>query len=83
MRNARSLAVDGRIGGHDPSRSSAGLPGRYRHRLLPFCCPAAPTLRTTRIAWGIILTREREGQRPTHSVALASDFRERLDVAGR
>jgi hypothetical protein len=42
MRNARSAAVDGRIGCHDPPRSSGGLPGRYGHRLLPICCPAAP-----------------------------------------
>jgi hypothetical protein len=27
--NARTLAVDGRIGCHDPPQSSGGLPGRY------------------------------------------------------
>jgi hypothetical protein len=44
VRNARSTAVDGRIGGPDPPRLSGGLPGRYGHRLLPMCCPTAPTL---------------------------------------
>jgi hypothetical protein len=43
VRNARSVAVDRRIGGHDPPRFSGGLPGRYGHRLLPVCCPASPT----------------------------------------
>jgi hypothetical protein len=47
VRNARSVAVDGRIGGHDPPRFVGGLPGRYGHRLLPVCCPdvAPPDLR--------------------------------------
>jgi sulfite exporter TauE/SafE len=43
VRNARSVTVDGRIGCHDPPQSSGGLPGRYGHRLLPICCPTAPT----------------------------------------
>jgi hypothetical protein len=41
VRNARSVAVDRRIGGHDPPRFSDGLPGRYGRRLLPVCCPAS------------------------------------------
>ena len=41
VRNARSVAVDGRIGGHDPPRFPGGIPGRYGHRLLPVCCPGA------------------------------------------
>jgi hypothetical protein len=40
VRNARSVAVDGWIGGHDPPRFPGGLPGHYGHRLLPVCCPA-------------------------------------------
>jgi hypothetical protein len=44
VRNARSVAVDGGSGGHDPPRVAGGLPGRYGHRLLPVCCPTAPTL---------------------------------------
>src|SRR5829696_3581080 len=49
MRNARSAAVDGRVGGHDPPRFWVGLPGRYEHRLLPICCPtgADPALAAT------------------------------------
>jgi hypothetical protein len=43
VRNARSVAVDGRIGGHDPPRFPGGLPGRYGPRLLPVCCPTAST----------------------------------------
>jgi hypothetical protein len=38
VRNARSVAVDGRIGAHDPPRFAGGLPSRYAHRLLPVCC---------------------------------------------
>jgi hypothetical protein len=34
------MAVDGRIGGHDPSLFAGGLPGRNERRLLPVCCPA-------------------------------------------
>jgi hypothetical protein len=47
MRNPRSIAVNGSIGGHDPPRFLGGLPGRYEHRLLPICCPddADPNLR--------------------------------------
>jgi hypothetical protein len=47
MRNARPVAVDGRIGGHNPPRFSGGFPDRYGHRLLPVCCPAVadPDLR--------------------------------------
>ena len=47
VRNARSVAVDGRIGGHDPPRFAGGFPGRYGHRLLPVCWPdnADPDLR--------------------------------------
>ena len=43
VRNARSVAVDGRIGAHDPPRFAGGLPDRYEHRLLPVCCPASST----------------------------------------
>jgi hypothetical protein len=43
MRNARSVAVDGRIGGHLPPRFSGGFPGRHEHRLLPLCCHGVPT----------------------------------------
>jgi hypothetical protein len=39
VRDARSVAVNGSIGGHDPPRFPGGLPGRYEHRLLPVCCP--------------------------------------------
>jgi hypothetical protein len=46
MRNPRSVAGDGRIGGHDPPRFAGGLPGRYGHRLLPVCCPGAAVART-------------------------------------
>jgi hypothetical protein len=44
MRNARSVAVDGRSGGHDPPRFARGFPGRYGHRLLPVCCPTADSV---------------------------------------
>jgi hypothetical protein len=44
VRNARSVAVDGRIGGHDSPRFADGLPGRYGHRLLPSCCPTSLTV---------------------------------------
>jgi hypothetical protein len=49
VRNARSVAVDGRIGGHDPPRFAGRLPGRYGYRLLPICCldVADPTFETT------------------------------------
>ena len=46
VRNARPVAVNGSIGGHDPPRSSGELPGRYGHRLLPVCCPGAAVART-------------------------------------
>ena len=46
VRNARPVAVNGSIGGHDPPRSSRELPGRYGHRLLPVCCPGAAVART-------------------------------------
>jgi hypothetical protein len=48
VRNLRSMAVDGTIGGHDPPPFAGGLPGRYEHRLLPICCPTQPprTFRT-------------------------------------
>jgi hypothetical protein len=59
--NARSVAVDGRIGGHDPPQFSGGLPGRYGHRLLRTCCPAAPDPRDHRLNWfalhGVTVTR--------------------------
>jgi hypothetical protein len=42
VRNARSAAIDARIGGHDPPRFPSTLSGCYRHRLLPVCCPTAP-----------------------------------------
>jgi hypothetical protein len=38
-----SVAVDARMGGHDPPRFSGRLPGRYEHRLLLVCCPAGLT----------------------------------------
>ena len=49
VRNHRSVAVNGRIGSHDPPRFAGGLPGRYGHWLLPICCPdvADPTFETT------------------------------------
>ena len=43
MRNAKSAAIDARIGGHDPPRFPSTLYGCYGHRLLPVCCPTAPT----------------------------------------
>ena len=43
VENTRSLAIDGRIGGHDPPRFAGGFPSHYGHRLLPVCCPTAPT----------------------------------------
>jgi hypothetical protein len=43
VRNARSMAVDGRIGCHYPPRSSGALHDRYGHQLLLICCPTAPT----------------------------------------
>src|SRR4029450_5526572 len=43
MRNARSVAVDGRICGDVPPRFSGGLPGRYEPRLLPTAARRVPT----------------------------------------
>jgi hypothetical protein len=43
VRNARSTAVDTRIGGHDPPQFPSTLSGCYGHRLLPVCCPTGPT----------------------------------------
>jgi hypothetical protein len=43
VRNSRSVAVDGRIGGHVPPWFAGRLPGRYGPRLLPICCSTAPT----------------------------------------
>jgi hypothetical protein len=42
VRNAKSVAVDGRIRAHDPPLFAGWLPGRYGHRLLPVCCPMQP-----------------------------------------
>jgi hypothetical protein len=74
VRNARSVAVDGRFGCRDPPQSLGGLPGRYGRRLLPICCPAAPDHwdhRLNRPA-ASSLPREREGQGPIHPGALGS-----------
>jgi len=68
MRNPRSVAVDGRIGCHDPLRFAGGLPGRYGHRLLPVCCPddADPDLRDDDLNRPLASTQlhELESRRP-------------------
>jgi hypothetical protein len=50
VRNARSVAVNGRIGGHDPPQFPSGFLSRYGQRMLPVCCPAQALLCGTRVS---------------------------------